>query len=379
MLPDAQRAIERRPGPVAPSTQAPSAGRRRIRTGIRAAILSTPRSGNTWLRHLLCTVYGIPGIAQHNPVDVDWQNLPDECVLQMHWRRLPSFHERLRENGFQIIVLARHPLDLLISILHFAAHEPTSRWLEGEEGNESSIYGAMPRSTAFLHYAVSKRAAALLSVTSQWWTDPECLQVHYESLVEDPQTVLKFVLDSIGGEPKRTIAEVVEANTIPRLRRLTQCDRHFWQGRPGLWRTLLMRTEADAIGAAHAPVFAELGYSCDADPDLGALEADANWVRLAWDGLVDDLQNVRIVKREVANSQMAFYAAKTELTELKQTHHELWLEARTLRTELARAQGFVDKCEGLGPQSIQLARQLKSLGERHPRLLALLKAILAPL
>jgi Sulfotransferase domain len=374
MLPDTYQASSRT---ALRQTDLPD--RQRLQNGIRAAILSTPRSGNTWLRHLLCSIYEVPGIAQHTPAEVDWQNLPADCVLQMHWRRLPSFYERLRENDFQIIVLARHPLDVLISILHFAAHEPTTRWLEGEEGNESSIFGAMPRSTVFLDYAIGKRAAALLSVTPQWWAEPDCLQIHYESLVEDPQTVLKFVLDTLGGEPKRTVAEVVEANTIPRLRRLTQCDRHFWQGRPGLWRTLLTTTEADMIGAAHGQVFTELGYSCDPNPKLEPLQADGNWIELAWNGLVDDLQNVRIVKREAANSQMALQATSKELLELKHTHHELWMESRALRAELEKAQSFIAQCDGLGPQSIQLARQMKTFGERHPRLLAILRAIISPL
>jgi hypothetical protein len=141
---------------------------------------------------------------------------------------------------------------------------------------------------------------------------------------------------------------------------------------------LFTKSEAELLGAAHAPILADLGYSCDFDADLGALEADANWIRLAWSGLVDDLQNMRIVKREASNSQLALRATSKELLDLKQTHHELWMESKALRAELEKAQAFIAQCDGLGPQSIQLARQLKGFGERHPRIFAMLKAFISP-
>src|SRR5437879_4423754 len=118
---------------------------------VRLAIVCTPRTGNVWLRTMLGDLYGIPATAVHSPDEVDWDRLPPECVLAAHWHRTPSFLERLREAGFKVIIPARHPLDVLVSILQFSLHDrSTLRWLEGENGNERSIYGAMPGSTAFL-------------------------------------------------------------------------------------------------------------------------------------------------------------------------------------------------------------------------------------
>ena len=150
---------------------------------MRVAILSTPRSGNTWLRHLLMKAYDAVGIVVFSPTEVDWSNLPQSCVLQIHWRRLPLFVQRLEYHGFRIVALARHPLDVLISILHFSLHHSTARWLEGEGGNESSILGAMPGSALFQEYATGPRAAALLDVTRQWWNAPGSYRIHFEDLV----------------------------------------------------------------------------------------------------------------------------------------------------------------------------------------------------
>src|SRR5262249_12969174 len=70
----------------------------------RVAIVSTPRSGNTWLRHLLSIAYEIPTIAVHNPNNVDWAALPRDCIVQMHWHPISSFLARLIQHQFRIVV-----------------------------------------------------------------------------------------------------------------------------------------------------------------------------------------------------------------------------------------------------------------------------------
>jgi hypothetical protein len=276
------------------------------------AIVSTPRTGNTWLRHLLSLAYDIPTVAIHNPRDIDWDTLPAACILQMHWHPIPSFLSRLEQYKFRVVVLARHPLDILISILHFSLHDPTARWLEGEEGNERPIYGAMPRSSAFLQYATGNRARALLSITTEWWNLPGAVQARYESLVADPEGEARRLVNEIGGEVKKPIAEALAATTIPRLRAMTQNDHHFWQGKAGLWKSLLTAHEAIEIARAHAAIIDSLGYRCDPDPGLDGVKADANWITLIWADLACELQNLRETKRLLSE-------AKQSLAETKQT------------------------------------------------------------
>ena len=80
----------------------------------------------------------------------------------------------LQRHGFRVLVLSRHPLDVLISILHFVRKDrETNNWLGGEGGDERSIFGASPCSPQFLAYATSERAKALLSVSREWWPDPQ--------------------------------------------------------------------------------------------------------------------------------------------------------------------------------------------------------------
>jgi hypothetical protein len=197
--------------------------------------------------------------------------------LQIHWRREPEFEAALRRHGFRVLTIARHPLDVLISILQFAVHEPeTARWLCGRHGDEASIWGAMPRSRPFLEYATGPRAAELLAVTCDWWAAPGVVPLRYEDFVADPVRELNRLAEHIG--PAR--ADASEVRDRAALGKIPTTNSHFWQGKPGLWRALVPTAEATEVRAAIAPALAELGYACDPDPALDAVTADRNWIRL---------------------------------------------------------------------------------------------------
>jgi hypothetical protein len=379
---------------------------------LRVAVVSTPRSGSTWLSKLLAVAYDLPDRAVHNPSEVDWQQLPPGLVLQLHWRRTPPFLARLEENGFRVLTVARHPLDVLISVLHFALHDrSTARWLEGEEGNERAICGVMPCSAAFRAYATGRRAAALLSVSREWWADAAALRVRYEDLVARPHDELERLADALGEAPRVAAAEALAATTIPRLRQRLGSDHHCWQGQPGLWRGLLPADHARAIADAHADSLADFGYVCDPDSALGAAEADANWVRLVWSDLAEKLPGVQLAERRVAEARAWLAASEQALGELRGQHATLTGELATVQTELtaaraelaaerqglaeaqqelassrravldltaqlAAAQRVLATVEGLGPFALGVAHRLRRLSAGYPRLSGACKRLL---
>ena len=182
------------------------------------AIISTPRSGNTWLRHLLSRLYQAATIPFHSPFEIEWNKLPVDCILQLHWHPESSFLAHLENGGFRVVVLSRHPLDVLISILHFALTDQTCRWLEGEGGNERPIFGTMPRSTAFTDYATGPRAKALLAISHEWWSIAGCHTLHYENLVAQTVTELTKLAIALQADPVVPIESAMEATTLPKLR-----------------------------------------------------------------------------------------------------------------------------------------------------------------
>jgi hypothetical protein len=183
--------------------------------------------------------------------------------------------------------VVRHPLDVLISVLHFSGfNESTRQWLDGMNGDETDIIGTQPTSAAFRNYCLGDRAAALLSVGVSW-SDPsggEAIPiVRYEQLVADPVGEMRALMGAIGETERAPLSEVVESNELHNVRRSPSNEHfwHFWIGHPGYWRRLLPAPLVREIAERHAGVFDALGYSCDPDPELTVQTADANWAQVA--------------------------------------------------------------------------------------------------
>ena len=243
---------------------------------LRLAVVSTPRAGNMWLRRQLVQLYGLEEVSAHTPGEVDWGGLPERCVLQIHWPRTRPFRTMLRRNRFRVVALARHPLDVLLSILQFAPHEPeTARWLDGLYGDEEAIIGATPVSRAFLEYATGPRARALLDVSMQWWRH-DLVSLRYEDLVSDPARQLRRIAEAVGVPPVLRPEDVGEAVTFGGLKDEAR-NRHFWQGQPYHWRELLPAHVAEAAAAPYTRLLHTLGYSVDPDKALTDEVALACW------------------------------------------------------------------------------------------------------
>ncbi|OWK43647.1 hypothetical protein FRUB_03246 [Fimbriiglobus ruber] len=327
--------------------------------------MSTPRSGNTWLRHLISAAYGLSETCTHELNESDWQELPDRHAVQIHHGPEPSFLAHLRAHHARPLTIARHPLDVLVSILQFAINEPeTSRWLAGRGGDESILYGAMPRSRAFVEYATGPRAKALLAVTRDWWIRPDVIRVRYEEVVAGPVTGLAPLVAAVG--PPAEPFGAASNFTLDRLRS-TSVNNHFWQGRPGLWRELIPAAEAREIAAAHAETFATLGYTCAPDPDLDPAAADRNWVRLGGASLAAGLRRASVGHAaQVATYQTAIMNYKTEVADLREAVAVREAELARLRLQVAEAARFL-QFDNVARRAARVARLLRRVRDFFPK------------
>jgi hypothetical protein len=330
---------------------------------LRLVIASTPRCGNAWLRHLLHSIYDLSSLSVHNPADVNWAELPTRCIIQIHWHPTPPFLEQLDTHRFHVLTLARHPLDVLLSILHFALYDSsTARWLEGENGSERSIFGAMPCSSAFLEYATGQRAGALLSVSREWAARPGVRTIRYEDLVRDPHGRMEQLAQELGMPASHAIDDAISAQSLANRRQTDKAHHyHYWQGKPGQWKHLLPATHARQIEGALREHFQALGYVCDPDPALDVRQADANWIELIWSGLAKDLQNVEAACRERDRLRIELGAAHADL--------------EATRKSLALTQAELARFADLGPLAIAAVRRWHRLALRLPRLSALLRRV----
>ena len=243
----------------------------------RVAVIATPRSGNTWLRGMLAAMTGATEIAHHSPDDIAWDSLPAAVALQIHWPPTHALVTTLARHSFRVVTISRHPLDVLISILHFCRHEAqTSRWLDGAGGNEEGLKGAAPQDDSVLAYARGPRFRSLLGVTASWW-DRADATVGYEELVADTPERLRAVAELMGartGLPE--LRRIAESRALDAMRP-TSSNHHYWQGNPGGWRRLLPADRAEALAAPVADILESLGYRMDPDAGLTSADARRNW------------------------------------------------------------------------------------------------------
>jgi len=334
---------------------------------LRLAVISTPRSGNCWLRHMLAETLELEHIIVHLPSEVSWDNLPERAILQLHWLPEEAFRTQLAKHDFRVIVLARHPLDVLISILAFSQHDDsTLRWLDGAGGSERSLAGAAPLSESFLDYAIGSRAKQLLGVSAEWWNLPGVCRVHYESLMLDPAGRLAALIAELGVSPRKSPVEVAARSTPDDMRaQNVHMLFHVWQAQGSLWRRFLTEKTARQIHQAHGAVFTTLSYACDPNPLLFAADAQADWNRYDAAAAKKHLHGVkRTIAASLQHSHSEFHRQRTELARLAVALDELRTQHAELRKDLV----------GLGPWSLGAARWLQRWAHYLPRATASLKS-----
>lgn len=333
----------------------------------RLAVVSTPRSGNTWMRGMLSRLYGLVEMSAHEPEQVAWDDLPPRCVLQIHWWRVEPFLSLIHRHGFRVVVLARHPFDVFLSALNYTQfiHSPTDCG-EGPGCVTCHILGATPRAEAFLDYACGWTGARLLSYTRDWWTAFEAHPVRYEDLVSDPSEALASLVASIAEPIRRPISEAITDYDFDRLRTMPDAwQYHFWQARPGHWKALLPAAEARRIASAHATAFTELGYACDPDESLDGTQADLNWYPL----------QLATFRRHLADERAKHDSTRRALAEAREAIASRERSLAEARAELDAARARLAPPEDLGPSAIGIARGLHRITRRHPSLTSALRRI----
>jgi hypothetical protein len=272
---------------------------------------------------MLGKLFAVPTRPVVEPAEIDWGGLPPDLLVAVHWRYDPALEEKFREHHFRVLALARHPLDVLLSILRFAHFDGgADRWLN-RAGDENLLWGGTPRSRTTLAYACGRRFDELCRVSSEWWTRPGVHPVRYEELIADPAGELGRVADAWGWTPRAAIPEVVGGYTLDGFKEsLASGGFHLWQGR-SLWRELFTAAECDELRGPLRWHLETLGYALDPDPALTPDAADANWQRYWGVEMRDRLREGVRLKRQVDDELLPQLrdgeAARAHLSTLAET------------------------------------------------------------
>lgn len=119
---------------------------------MKIALLGSPRCGNNWVRRVMSDVLGYPHFAAHSVKDFP-KDLPPDCILNIHALNEPLEKAFFERHSCKFIVLARHPLDIFVSVLQFARNEPAvHKWLNGLCGIPPDAVNLCPDDARFVDW-----------------------------------------------------------------------------------------------------------------------------------------------------------------------------------------------------------------------------------
>ncbi len=86
---------------------------------LKIVVVSTPKTGNTWVRYLLSRIYRLP--MRDLPASMeqfDWSAPGPRWIGQQHFFPTPEILESAQASGVVFVTTIRHPADVLISLYH---------------------------------------------------------------------------------------------------------------------------------------------------------------------------------------------------------------------------------------------------------------------
>ena len=236
--------------------------------GPRILILSTPKTGSTWLRSLLSGVYRLPQLYLEPGFDCNaLRRAGNRWVAQYHIRPHPELSAWIRENGVTVVTTIRHPADVVISLYH---HVMGFRARNVDLDFIRRMLSADYNRTDIVTDSTGQPFWADLACSLDWMSEAGTLVVRYEDLRCDPSGTLRALTSRICAVPDERIEAAIEMSELGLMRAMAgPFGGFFREGRIGRWRDLLPPDIIETFRsvAPYPAQMAALGYSMDpADP-----------------------------------------------------------------------------------------------------------------
>jgi hypothetical protein len=213
---------------------------------LKIVILSTPKTGNTWLRWLLHYAYAIPIVELPH----DWgpgcaDDFPSSFVTHQHLRPSKDFVRWLVESRAVVLTTIRHPADTFLSYFHYvkwhddAGSDPSAAMLRQD--------GDRPEKNALkcITYSFPQNYAVSLA-----WAELGSHVVRYEDLLVDPLSQLREITSKIVPLDEERVKAAVFLCKPDQLTRPGLVDpRHLRTRSAGRWIQELPSEIADAMAS----------------------------------------------------------------------------------------------------------------------------------
>lgn len=236
---------------------------------LKIIVVGTPKTGNTWVKHLLAEAYGLTPVKLKPEFDLaEVEAAGPRWISHQHF--LPS-HELLQWGAAHHTVFVsavRHPGDVLVSLWHH---------MQNRQPHEASILDDPAAAAAMLRdgpaMAGDNTRAFLehgfhlyLNLSIAWLCIPGVLAVRYEDLWVCPVEALRALTASILPVPDERLYLALGTCELELMQAILDPTKKFLRrGGTGGWRTTLPAATKQQLASfdPYPAQFAALGYTMD--------------------------------------------------------------------------------------------------------------------
>lgn len=243
---------------------------------LKIIIVGTPKTGNTWVKHLLGDLYNLPIVTLKPEFDADEAAAAGpNWISHQHYLPKQALLTWAKANSVIFITAIRHPADVLISLWH---HIQKHKGKNADIQQGASILGVAREigGETTLSF-VENDFHVYLNLSIAWLQVPGAMTLRYEDLWTQPIEALARLTDAIEPRSRESLKLSLCACELGLMQQLLDPERKLIrQGGTGAWQQLLPKKIKDAFTQLdpYPAQFAALGYSMDESDPANAPRAN---------------------------------------------------------------------------------------------------------
>ena len=239
---------------------------------MRILIVAPPKTGNSWLKCLFSSVYGLDWLTSDRvPGGTSLQaftawlssgGFPDNAVFHHHYAYSPQLVELARAESIHLATILRDPYDMFVSGYFFsqAQADNDKRLEKGKASGRDVMAGRAIDDPVVLDF-LAERFDKQLQMGIDWLQSGASVVVRYEGLVDDPIAELRRATNQIQPVTEDAIRRAVESCQADALLNSRKgLRRRIRAATSGDWRNHLSPAHLEIFRDRHADRIQALGY-----------------------------------------------------------------------------------------------------------------------
>jgi len=232
---------------------------------LKILIVGTPKTGNTWVKHLLADLYNLPIVKLKPEFNADEAAAAGpNWISHQHYLPKQALLTWAKANGVIFITAIRHPADVLISLWH---HIQRRKGQNADIQQSASVLGETSDADSEKTQSfVEKDFCIYLNLSIAWLRFPEIIVVRYEDLWTQPIKTLARLTDAMEPRSHESLKLSLCACELELMQELLDPEKKLFRlGGTGGWCKILPEKIKDVFAQRepYPAQFAALGYTMD--------------------------------------------------------------------------------------------------------------------